>query len=283
MMFQKAGISVMILFLTAGFLAAEKYSVSSETRWTEGQWVLSVTCPLEKSDKVLPAQKSRAEDTVSDDLKDIIFSQLQTLLLDSRTTVKQYVQQHPDIIQQIYALSAKAHRRFSILSPDMKRVQIQYTIDLYPDIVSLFINHKQPSPIEPLLGFSPSTDFTGIVIYVREALPLFGKNGTGHFTPSLFPRIYDDTMNLLMDKINVDPASIKKWGVAGFRKDLNIREYTERVGFNPLKISARGLFGIHTTDIIIPASDAARVLSRQHNIGLIYSGRIIIVHQKENE
>ncbi len=277
-MFQKICIAVLLIFSSFSSLTAENYQVSSKTEWTKALWVLSITYPLKNSEKVLPALKSQAEDIISDNLKDIIFDQLQSVVLDSRTTVKDYVKKHPEVIQSIYNLSGNAHRTFSLLSDDMKNVEIQYTIKLYPDIASIFMQHQILTPIEPLLSFYPSTDFSGIVIYVKKALPLFGKNKKGKFVPSLFPRIYTENMRLLMNKYNVSPASIKKWGVAGFRTDLNIRDIEKRAGFTPLRIVARGLFGINNTDIIIPASAAARILSRKSNINLIYSGRIIIVY-----
>ncbi len=277
-MIQKICVSAVLFLCSAVFLTAENYSVSSQTKWVEGEWILTISYPLERSEMVLPALKSKAEDTVSDDLKDIIFNQIQSLVLDSRTTVKEYIQQHPESISGIYALSNKAHRTYSILSGDMKSVEIQYILNLYPDIAGLFMQHKQRSPISPLLRFVPSTDFTGIIIYIKKTLPLFGKISNGSFIPSLFPRIFDDTMNLVMDKYNVDPESIRKWGTVGFRRDLNMRNLEKRVGLHPLKIAARGLFGINNTDIIIPASEAAKILSRKSTINLIYSGRIIIIY-----
>ncbi len=276
-MFQKLYVTAVLFLCSAGFLSAGDYTVSSQIKWVQGEWVLNITCPLKQSEMVLPALKSRAEDTVSDDLKDIIFAQLQTLVLDSRTTVREYIQQHPEVIPHIYALSDKARRTFSLLSKDMKNVKIQYKLYLYPDIAALFTQNQQLEQIPPLLHFVPSTNFTGIIIYVKKTLPQFGKKSNGQFNPSLFPRIFDDTMNLVMDKYNVDPKSIRKWGTVGFRTDLNIRNSAKRVGLHPLKIAARGLFGIKNTDIIIPASEAAKILSRKSNINLIYNGRIIIV------
>ena len=281
-MFQRISIAVIFLVSVLNSLAAENYTVTSEMQWTEQQWILSITYPLQNTERVLPALKKQAEDAVSDDLKDRIFNQLQSVMVDSRTTVKDFIQEHPASIHSIYDLSDKAHRRFSLLSKDMKDVKIQYTIDLYPDIAGIFIQHTQPSVIEPLLKFVPSTDFSGIVIYVKELLPLFGKNRKGTFTPSLFPRIYDDSMHLIVTKSNVAPENIKKWGETGFNTDLTIRTAAKRVGLHPLKIAATGLFGIHNTDIIIPVSEAAKILAKKNNINLVYKGRILVIYERGN-
>lgn len=272
-------IIVIILFILPFIhLSAGTLTVQSVINWDISTWVLTIENDLPVSDMTLPSRKSQAEEYIRKDLKNIIFTGIQPLVLNSRTTVKEYISQHPEVIEDIYNLSDKAHRDFALLSKDMKKIKIQYTIALYPYIVEIFSNNQHPLPLDTLLIFSPSTDFSGIVIYVKKSLHLFGKNRFGHYVPALFPRVFNEQMDLIVDKAFVSPEVINTWGMVGFRTDLNLTESTKRIGMNPIKIVARGLFGINNTDIIIPDSEALKILSRKHNIELVKKGRILIVY-----
>jgi len=273
-------IIVIIIFFILPFihLSAGTLTVQSIFKWDISTWVLTIENDLPVSEKTLPSRKSQAEEYIRQDLKNIIFTEIQPLVLDSRTTVKEYIYQHPEVIEYIYNLSDKAHRDFALLSKDMKKIRIQYTIALYPYIVEIFSHNQPPSPVEPHLLFSPSTNFSGIVIYVKKRLPLFGKNRVGSYVPALFPRIFNEQMDLIVDKAFVSTEVIHTWGMAGFRTDLDLTASTQRIGMNPLKIVARGLFGINNTDIIIPDSEALKILSRKHNIERIKKGHILIVY-----
>jgi hypothetical protein len=54
----------------------------------------------------------------------------------------------------------------------------------------------------------------------------------------------------------------------------------KRIGDNPLRIVARGLFGAVPTDPIIDRDDALLILSSEHNRQLLREGRIVIVLDK---
>lgn len=270
-----------LLFIAAGisaFLSAEEYTVESNVMWQESRLIIDVTYPLQVSQKPLPAIKKQIENRVSDHLKEIIFNELAGVILDSHTKVSDYMDKNPDAVFKVYNLSDSAKREYSLFARDMKSVKIRYSISLYPDIAGIFISGAPHEELDRILKFVPSADFSGIVIYVKKLTPYFRKEGEGMFTPSLFPRIYDQRMNLVMDRFHVSPESILKWGTTGFRRDLDYQKNLERIGHNPLKITARGLFGINNTDIIISNREAEKILAREENINLIYEGRILIVY-----
>jgi hypothetical protein len=53
------------------------------------------------------------------------------------------------------------------------------------------------------------------------------------------------------------------------------------VGNNPLKIIARGSFGVRPTDPVIDKDDALLILSSETNRQLLREGRVIIVLNQE--
>jgi hypothetical protein len=52
------------------------------------------------------------------------------------------------------------------------------------------------------------------------------------------------------------------------------------VGENPLRIIARGIFGVQPTDPIIDGEDAGLILSNEANRRLLREGRVVIVLDK---
>jgi hypothetical protein len=49
------------------------------------------------------------------------------------------------------------------------------------------------------------------------------------------------------------------------------------VGSNPLRIIARGVFGIDPTDPVIDRDDALLILSTENNRRLLREGRVVLV------
>ncbi len=267
-MFRRVMIFV-LLFSSSLYLFAVDYTVTSEVLWPDDALIITIVYPIPVTERPLPAVKKQIEEKISDNLPVIIFDELSGLILDSHTRIQDYLNKKTSLIPRVFKLADKAERERSIFSKDMKNLEIQYTINLYPDIVEIFLPSPPHEEIGRLLRFVPSADFTGIVIYIDEHKD---------FTPSLFPRIYDQNMNLIMDRFHIDTDMLKKWGAAGYRKDLDLAGSAGRIGLSPLKLTARGLFGVNNTDIIISTLDAEKILSRGKNINLIYQGRILIVY-----
>ncbi len=265
---------VMIFILLSSsplYLFAEDYTVASEVLWPESKLVIDIVYPLPVTERPLPAEKKQIEEEISDALPVIIFNELSGMILDSHTRVKDYLNGKTSVIPRVFKLADKAAREISIFSRDMKNLEIRYTVSLYPDIAEIFLPAPPHEELGRLLKFVPSADFTGIVIYIDR------QKG---FTPSLFPRIYDQNMNLIMDRFHIDSDMIKKWGAVQYRQNLDLAGSVERIGHSPLKLAARGLFGVNNTDIIISTLDAEKILSRKKNINLIYQGRILIVYER---
>ena len=127
------------------------------------------------------------------------------------------------------------------------------------------------------MDFIPSADFSGIVIYVDNQLPMYGKQSNGAFSPSLFPRIFDEELNLVVGPLMVDPETIRKAGTVGYQT-LSDSLDLARIGQNPLRLKARGIFGTNNTDLIISTREADKILSRQNNLDLITQGKILIIY-----
>jgi hypothetical protein len=70
----------------------------------------------------------------------------------------------------------------------------------------------------------------------------------------------------------VSPSSVFRPTPSGLSPEL-----TALVGNNPLRIIARGVYGIRPTDPIIDREDALIILSSDDNIRLLREGRVALV------
>ena len=255
----------------------EEQQISYEIDWKKQLLQITITTPISNNTKPLPSTKSSIETDLKQKLPYILLNGIETITIDSRTSGEDFIKMHPDVIAAIFDLSPHLIKVHSIFSNNLKVLNIKYSMDIYPFISKLFIAHTRTSKPSPILDFIPSADFTGIVIYVDKKLPMFGKQNEGSFIPSLFPKIYDKKLNLVMDNLMVSPDSINTSGTVGYQT-LSDPLDLPRIGLNPLKVKARGIFGINNTDLLISERDAVKILSRQNNLDLIKQGKILIIY-----
>jgi len=256
--------------------------VDYEVNWKNKQLEITVASLIDTISKPLPSVKYSIETKTKQNLPYILLNGIELLTVDSRTKGKDYIMLHPSVITSIFDISPQLVKVYSIVSNDLKTLTIKYTLDLYPHIAELFIPHSRANKLSAIMDFIPSADFTGIVIYVDEKLPMYGKQSTGSFNPSLFPKIFDEKLNIVMDLLMVDPESIKQNGAVGYQT-LSDTLDLERIGETPLELKARSIFGINNTDLLISTRDAVKILSRQNNLELIKQGKILIIYSDDNK
>lgn len=73
------------------------------------------------------------------------------------------------------------------------------------------------------------------------------------------------------------PDWVERWGVVAYTESTNEYEWIDRVGNDPLRILARGVFGVLPTDLIISQADADRLLAHPDNRELLREGRILVI------
>ncbi|MCK5201381.1 MAG: hypothetical protein KAR21_23665 [Spirochaetales bacterium] len=247
--------------------------------WKDQQLEIVITSTFFDMTKPLPSIKFNTEKNIEKRLNYILLNGIELLTIDSRTRGEDFIKMHPSVIDSIFDIVPSMIKEHSLFTPDLKSLDTKYTLDIYPDIAALFIPHSRTSTVTPTLDFISSADFSGIVIYVDNMLPLYGKQNTGSFSPSLFPRIFDEELNLVIGPLMVDPEIIKITGTVGYQ-GLSDTIDLVRIGHNPIKVKARGIFGINNTDLIISTREADKILSRQNNIDLIRQGKILIIYDQ---
>ncbi len=274
-------ISILFIILNMSFLYAEmKDDVSWEksVNWGSNNIEISIKTPLNNSGSTLAATRIKAENWINENQTNIFFKNIMDIQINSMDTVSEIINRTPEIYYKLDSLGEALEPVQKNLSTNLEYFESIYRFPIFPDFVSVFYNQSQHVKTLKKLDHLDYGRFTGLIIYVPEELPLYQKNINGSMTKVLFPRIFDEDMNLIMDLNMVEPEYMKKWGMVVYGDSYNENIYLNRIGITPLRIIARGLFGKNNSDIIISKEEADKLIGATQNIKIISQARILILN-----
>ncbi len=254
-------------------------------RWNRFGLGASSALNLASAGLRLPGGRSHAEELADMEFPRLIRPILMALPVDSSSTLEDLIVRGDYSSTALDAVIAEAERSPSALSTDLKTLFSTYTVDL-KKIVGDLVRHRHPTSLRKPLVPSPTRSYTGIVIFADEVLPVHGKSGRAGAEPCLFPKIWDTDMNLIYERNMVDPDTARREGIVRYVSAREVLRNTPSgldpelqalVGREPLRILARGLFGVRATDPIIDRQDALAIVSSDENLRLLREGRVVIV------
>ncbi|MDR1909085.1 MAG: polymerase [Spirochaetaceae bacterium] len=256
-----------------GFIAWEKMELSA-----------TVSLDLAGAGIILPTGRIQAEDVIRREYTALMRPYILALPYDSSSVLGDLVERGEFSFLGLEEAAASARRGAPVLSPDLSRLSAAFTIDMAA-LGAQFKRHRRPMDMPRVLLPVPAASWTGIVIIASERLPVHGRNISAYAAPCLFPRIWDSEMNLIYERNTLDSADslrplVRYSAEAGIFLDTPSGlspELEAIVGQKPLRIMARGLFGIRPTDPLIDREDALLILSSENNRKLLREGRVVIV------
>jgi hypothetical protein len=253
--------------------------VSEQIDWVRGALILDVGLALEPAE-FNPGSRFVAEREIRRLLPGLFMAAVVEIPFDSHRSIGDRLKENPELFQRLEtAAMASASKRYSRVRGDLQEVEVQYGFSFYGEggFAVPLITHSRPYPMQRRLGFVPSRDFTGLVVYARGQLPAHGKDIRQNVRPALFPKLYDEDMNLLLSVEMCDPAYLKRWGMAAYAETEQSSLLLERIGAAPLRTVARGVFGINATDLLLSSEVADRLMVREENQNMLRQGRVLIV------
>lgn len=251
---------------------------SAQIDWRSGSLMLQVSSPASNQRYNRPAALFSAQRSIDQGMDKLLFQALLDIQVDSSHRLADLARQDRALFRSVEDLSSQSTLISVEPQRQLDRVSSTYRFDIYPQVSSLLVRHSSSFPMEEVLSWQPGNEYSGIVIYAGGSLPVHGENQSASLVPSLFPVIYDEDMRLLVDKNRMDPEFASRWGGAAFTDNFDEGPYQERIGENPLRIVATGLFGLVPADPLIPKSFADQLLHSQQNRQLLREGRILIIY-----
>jgi hypothetical protein len=261
--------------------ADEAVTVRPRLVWTTGELVLAAERRLDPNAPSIVRAKSDAQA----DIESRIFPQLlqaaAPIALDSSHTVGELAAEDPAYFESLHDLALAARAEAVFLSTDLARLTVRWIFPLFGDrsVTGRLLPEREAAMRRPL-GFAASRAFTGLVIHAQGPLPAVGTGTTAVLRPALFPRIWDENMDLVLEKSQVRVAALKGHGMVGYLDRLDEAAILERAGPDPLRVTARAVFGRLPVDVVIPVEAAKQLLSVAENVEALRQGRICIVYDR---
>ena len=229
----------------------------------------------------MPSGKKSASAKIKAKMPQLIQPPLLSLFADSNSYLSDMVITEQITLDQIYNFITGGYKTPDVFSPDAKELNTTNYLNI-KELNKELVQTKFASKPERTIEMIPSRQYTGIIIDARGALHIHGEYIDSQTYPCLFPKIWDENMNIVYEKNYAKPEIIKKDGLAGYHYSDDISNYEDRVGPDPLYIRAKEVFGRNRTDPIIKHKDALKILTVPENLELLANGRVIILLDKEN-
>jgi hypothetical protein len=270
---------------TPGSTALE---LSGSVEWEGGEINAALRLDLRSFGLSLPGGRIRGEEILTGEYPRVLRPAILSLQADSSTTVAEYLRRNGSAAAAPGALDTlllEARKTAPSLSADLSRITGQYRL-LLKDLRSLLTGQVRRLDLPPPLIPAPTADYTGVIIIADRALPIHGRNSSALVQPCLFPKIRDTATREIYSLNTPDhpDAMVAYTGTdrifrptpSGLEGDL-----AALAGPNPLRIFARGVFGVCPTDPIIDQEDALKIISSEHNRRLLREGRVIFVVHRD--
>ncbi len=255
-------------------------TVSQRVEWAAGRVVVEITHALDPSTPSLLRAKADAESEVEERLPDLLAQAIGTVTVDSSHTFAQVMGADAGLFARMSDLAAQAERTDLFLTGDFSTLVSRYAVPFFGARgIASPLFPSVDTPIRRRLGDVTTRAYTGLLIFARGMLPETGTSRLAVAAPAVFPRIWDEKMNLLLDKDMCSPAALARWGMVGYSQEVDDPTAVLRVGQLPLRLAARGVFGENHTDLVISTEGARQLLARSENIALLREGRIVIVYE----
>jgi hypothetical protein len=223
-----------------------------------------------------PAGRDRALSLAQAALPGLLRADLFSVLVDSRSTIGQAAAQGTAPLYRFSALAEAAEPLRPRFSADMRSFSVDYRFSLL-DLASALVMHSRAAEPPRPLSYSSTRTFSGIIISAIGRLPVHGERVADELRPCLFPRIWDEDLTQVLERNMVAPEAIRKWGMLGYAEEGMREVIDRRVGGDPLRITAKAIFGTNRTDIVISRRDALMILTDPGNRLLLTAGRVAVM------
>jgi hypothetical protein len=259
-----------------------KLGITGAVEWDKMEINAVVALDLASAGLKLPNGRTQGEAIIASEYLRLIRPEILNLQVDSSSTVADLVERGEWSIFEVenYALQARAIP--PALSPNFDSLLASYTLGI-AGVRSALVRHSRLADIPRTLDPVPAPAYTGIIIIASDSQPIHGTKNSALLQPCLFPKIWDSDMKLIFERnmYNQEAGPMAHYfplkGIfAGGPSGLS-KEISAIVGEYPLRIFAKGVFGMKPTDPIINSDDALLIMSTESNRNLLREGRLVII------
>jgi hypothetical protein len=253
---------------------SQTITASSTVDWTSSDFISELMLDVEAAGINMPSGRNAATTKINTNLPALEKDPLLSLFADSAYSIGDMVLQNAITFENISKVMIEGKKKPGVLSSNMKTMTVNHSFSL-KEISALLVKHNAPySPNIPIETVS-SRPYSGIIIDARGLLAVQGEFVDSEAYPCLFPKIWDENMDLLYEKNMTYSEVAKTQGIVNYAWSDDESSYQHIVGKDPLRISARKVFGANRTDPVISRTDALKILSVPENLQLLKEGKVV--------
>ncbi len=234
--------------------------------WTNGMVEVSATgTPPEHA--LGPAQgRALAETEAETKARSDLIGLLQTIQIDSRTTVKEALDQQGATDELVAAVMKDSYVvEKSVLDNGTVRVTVAIKLSgsfadlvLPKTIVKIKSVEQSPRKEEP---------FTGLIIDCRGIA----------LSPAMVPMVLSEDGQVVYGTAYVSREHALEEGVAAYARGLAKARDNPRIGSKPLMVKGLKTVKARSSDIVISNADAGKIRGAGSNISFLHRGRVLFV------
>ena len=271
-----------LIFVAISAFGQPKIGINGTVEWDKMEINAVVSLDMASAGLRLPNGRMQSEALIAAEYVRLIRPGIMNVQVDSSSNIADLVSRGEWNSLDVENIALQVRSVSPALSPDFSSLQASYTLGM-GEISTALIRHRRPAEIPRTLNPVAAPAYTGIIIIAPENLPVHGRQSAALVRPCLFPKIWDTEMNLIFERNMLNPNAgtmVRYFTIkeifAGGPSGLS-PEITALVGSHPLRIFARGVFGMQPTDPIIGREDALQIISNEGNRALLREGRVAVI------
>ena len=259
--------------------AAEPAAPGVRVSWAAGELVLEASQALDREAPSIVRAKASAQADLEARVSPLLLAAIGAVALDASHTIGEEAAEDTAFFESLLGLARAARPDAVYLSSKLDQLTVRWLFPFFGarGLTGSLVPAREAALRRPL-GWAASREFTGLVIHAKGPLPSVGTGTTAVLRPALFPRIWDENMDLVLEKSHVHAAALAAGGMVGYLDRLDEEAILARAGPDPLRIAARAVFGRLPVDVVISVEAARQLLSVPRNVEALRQGRICIVY-----
>ena len=253
---------------------------TSTINWSKNTFTSDISLDVKKSGIPMPSGKATSVNKIQMELPVLVKDPLLSVYVDSTNTLNSLILDGTLTLEQFTRIIDKSQQRAPVFYEGGKKLLTNHTIDL-KEIGALLVKHRSTYTQQIPIQKTASRKYTGIIIDARGILPVHGEFISSRAEPCIFPKIWNENMDLIYEKNMVNPQIAREKGIVLYSSSPLIENYEERVGKDPLWITAKKIFGVNRVDPVISENDWLKITSVKENLELLQQGKIVILLDEE--
>lgn len=278
-----AGFLFCILFVFAvapTFAASPVVTSQGAWDWEKGVFTLTLTTPLPADNEATPPKRRYlAEQEAERHVQQEFVRRAGALPVASGRTLAEVMASDPAVEAGVAQLGESMQFVSSRVDEAYSTLEMVWSVSLWGGLVPLLSEVAEPNPVPQLVTWFPSRDFSGLVIFAMGDLDWMGTGLKALWSPSVSFRLLNPKGEVVYEPSMGNQEALRKWGQAGFSLGrFNEDRWRDRIGFDPLRIVARAVWGARPGDLVLSEADWERILAREANRKLLAEGRVLVLY-----